>query len=826
MAYFNGKKNFLVSVCTKGGSGIIEVDHLPTNNIDKNAFYLCNGKYYKWVYRSTFLLEQELRHLENSYGYYDTVVNCSGYIYNEESNHNDEFTSLRFWEGSNGRPYRVELERSGWRDDLYFNNTYPTSYQHQTITFTEPITNEAFIAWLDENARNTNIEQGWYVYCDATGADAVRSQVVKGAKFVGKNGVVEEGTMPIYDCYETVADIFDTGDEFVHVTSYLKETSVVEDEFFSKIPLSEFGNAQPSDVRKGVTFTSEAGVTEEGTYEADGEIEEVSELPNKRINRNKVYLNNGKYYKYNETNVWVFKDELGANGAEELMGKDYKFEYSVNVPNVGKVTMNEMVFRFDGTHLCISYYGDEYSIDDVYDEQSGWRDESLKTIEIHEIPDDEAFTNWLFEVAMSVGSWTEYADTTSDAPTTSETWVFNEELTNIDKPFENGYEDVACSGYMLYDKVDEPFNFRFTSIRFEVDRENGSTLSVSLRNSDTNGIGIYYIDNFTYNFRHGTITFTELPDDEVFLAWLKANATKQASESTGGGIIEVDAIPTENIAENAVYKVNGYVNINCYIRPYDGGWGESYYHDLYATVSGANPNGKLNYFVVNELPANPDVSDVATFSQVNVYIHNDIPMVYCDVGYGNMWIGVADLFGMLLGLPLPNRGFTYDIRNENQTGVYVTYVENPYVLNFSPAFVKCGDSNNFRNATRALADFVSGNGFGEKISAEELQGITGIREYAFYGIGTIKEVELPQSVKRIFSSAFAGCSLTYIKIPDTVTEIGILAFSGCSNLQTIDYGGTKAQWKAIDKNSSWDSLADSYTVYCTDGTIAKDGTET
>ena len=49
MAYFNGKKNFLVSVCTKGGSGIIEADALPTENINKNAFYLVGGKYYKWM---------------------------------------------------------------------------------------------------------------------------------------------------------------------------------------------------------------------------------------------------------------------------------------------------------------------------------------------------------------------------------------------------------------------------------------------------------------------------------------------------------------------------------------------------------------------------------------------------------------------------------------------------------------------------------------------------------------------------------------------------------------------------------------------------------
>ena len=459
MAYFNGKKNFLVSVCTKGGSGIIEVTKLPTNNIDKNAFYLVDGKYYKWGYRSTFLLEQELRYLENSYGYYDTVVNCSGYIYNEESNCNDEFTRLRFWEGSNGRAYQIELERSGWHADLYNNGTYPQPYRHQTITFTEPITDKAFIAWLDENARNIKNETEWYVYCDATGADALPSQVVKGAKFVGANGVVEEGT------YE--GDIIES------------------------------------------------------------EEDPTKKSPSDKPIRGSVVRYKDKYYKYNETNVLVFNDELSI--PEEMCGNEYYIGFSAETPKNGVKTFDKFVFAPTDTVHGITYDGDTNTWDDVYDEQGGWVHSNAKTITITEMPTDDVFLEWLRANATAEGSWTEYADTTSNVPIASETWVFNEELTNIDKPFENGYEDVACSGYMLYDKVDEPFNFRFTSIRFEVDRENGSTLSVYLRNSDTNGIGIYYIDNFTYNFRHGTITFTELPDDEVFLAWLKENATKQES---------------------------------------------------------------------------------------------------------------------------------------------------------------------------------------------------------------------------------------------------------------------------------------------------------
>ena len=508
---------------------IIEVDELPTENIDENAFYLVGGKYYRWekngtwVFKDNYLIPNEM--LGKSYR--------GGFSVNTPSDGVQTMDRIALGHGQVigfGRErdlYYIEVAELGyWYNDIY-----------KTITITEMPTDATFIAWLKENATGGT----WSKYVPVLLDDDIIGTWV----FDDKISIPDNFYGNDYHFRYSVHNIPDVGDvEFTALRFY--------DDGIKYMEYVTVDDGSETVYQKGVGWFSDCTayqtidiheVPDDEAFinwlrmnatkqESEGDILELGDdepLPTKRIKTNKLYLKDGKYYKYNETNVLVFKDELGANGAEELMSKDYKFEYSVNVPNVGKVTMNEMVFRFDGTHLCISYYGDEYSIDDVYDEQIGWRDESLKTIEFHEMPDDEAFTNWLFEVAMSVGSWTEYADTTSNAPIASETWVFNEELTNIDKPFENGYEDVACSGYMLYDKVDEPFNFRFTSIRFEVDRENGSTLSVYLRNSDTNGIGIYYIDNFTYNFRHGTITFTELPDDEVFLAWLKENATKEES---------------------------------------------------------------------------------------------------------------------------------------------------------------------------------------------------------------------------------------------------------------------------------------------------------
>ena len=98
------------------------------------------------------------------------------------------------------------------------------------------------------------------------------------------------------------------------------------------------------------------------------------------------------------------------------------------------------------------------------------------------------------------------------------------------------------------------------------------------------------------------------------------------------------------------------------------------------------------------------------------------------------------------------------------------------------------------------------------------EGVTEIRWNAFEGCKSLSSVVIPEGVTEIGKYAFKGCeSLSSVVIPEGVTKIGYDAFSVCKSLSSVEFGGTMAQWKAIEKGENWNYGVPAKTVKCTTG---------
>lgn len=93
--------------------------------------------------------------------------------------------------------------------------------------------------------------------------------------------------------------------------------------------------------------------------------------------------------------------------------------------------------------------------------------------------------------------------------------------------------------------------------------------------------------------------------------------------------------------------------------------------------------------------------------------------------------------------------------------------------------------------------------------------------YEIYELRGVRNVIIPDGVTSLGYGAFYGCaSMVSLTIPSSVTIIGKSALAGCTQLTSISFGGTKAQWEAIEKGDKWGpSSLYNCIAHCTDGDI-------
>ncbi len=96
-----------------------------------------------------------------------------------------------------------------------------------------------------------------------------------------------------------------------------------------------------------------------------------------------------------------------------------------------------------------------------------------------------------------------------------------------------------------------------------------------------------------------------------------------------------------------------------------------------------------------------------------------------------------------------------------------------------------GGSNPFYGTNVACEFVVNGQTLSEIVIPE---GVTEIKNYAFFGFSKITSFIFPESLTKIGDYAFSNCFLLKaINLPQNVTMVGEFAFSSCSNVESIEF---------------------------------------
>lgn len=296
--------------------------------------------------------------------------------------------------------------------------------------------------------------------------------------------------------------------------------------------------------------------------------------------------------------------------------------------------------------------------------------------------------------------------------------------------------------------------------------------------------------------------------------------------SGGSGIIDVTELPTENIDGNSVYKVMGeggaeiwvVSNLNQVLS----------FADLLLSFIGSVP--VLNYYLVDALPDTMIASDMTAFSAFHIYILRSKGVGYISedgtsasavsvatalTGSGDGDLGWADdISSVVWPSPEPSGALAFfAILVPPSTTYGVPTIENTFVYGHNGS---SWDEFALKEPLLASANFTDYVELTYSADGITIEG----------ALSAVTCLKIQRNVTSIAGSAFGDQPLKSVIIPTSVTNIGGHAFSYCLSLTSIVYNGTKAQWKAITKGDYWDDGTPDYVITCTDGTIAKDGTET
>ena len=297
-----------------------------------------------------------------------------------------------------------------------------------------------------------------------------------------------------------------------------------------------------------------------------------------------------------------------------------------------------------------------------------------------------------------------------------------------------------------------------------------------------------------------------------------ANAIMGIPQEGGGGgsgIIDVTELPTENIDENAVYRVTesykAFTDNVWIVAPMDETNTEltvTTFADYFILALGVSI--PVNIYAVDELPADMKGSDFESFTEFNLYITKADGIVYMYIPAHETTASVGAIF---FEDTAADKGYTSDPYAETEIGVYTTAES---YGKFEKLFTR--DNGKWKEITAHInSSSTDGSEKIETLSGVYDGGDVTVTSAGIFDlksliknerkiplkvnvdtpcIGDILYNDLPEHIPiewfkrkdgtyidRLFNKMFSETSIISIDMPDTITAIEVECFKQCWSLK-------------------------------------------
>lgn len=255
---------------------------------------------------------------------------------------------------------------------------------------------------------------------------------------------------------------------------------------------------------------------------------------------------------------------------------------------------------------------------------------------------------------------------------------------------------------------------------------------------------------------------------------------------TGSGIIDVTELPTENIDENAVYRVTENIQTsatNCYIIE------NGSVYSMTEFLESMGVPTVPNFYEVDELSADIKGSDIATFSELNFYVLRTDGNCYIYIPEYGMTTTVGSMF---FQDPAYDKGSTENVYAETDEGIYTTLEAFKDVVRY---FIR--ENGEWEEVT---AYYKSLNSYGF-VDTNMLSGDITDKIFSVADIMSRDCIKFDENwfvkrdgscVEEIPVNFFLNCKFTNVVIPKGVSLVGSEAFGNCYSLTEVTFKGTPA----------------------------------